>query len=181
MKKRCLPLLLVLALLLTGCADKNRERFDAFADSLRARGDVSLRAVVRAEYDDRTLSFTLACREEGEGGCTVEVIEPELIRGVKAHLKGSGAELLYEDVRLDTGDDGGTGLSPMRALPLLLYALREGTPDSFWTEEGCLAVRLVPEDDLDVTVLFDETMLPRCAEIAHKGVTVLFIEINEFD
>ena len=181
MKKLFLPLLLLGALLLGGCENRNEAQFRSFSEALRAREDLALTAVVRAEYDDRTLSFTLACREEGEGGCTVEVIEPELIRGVKAHLKGSGAELLYEDVRLDTGDDGGTGLSPMRALPLLLYALREGTPDSFWTEEGCLAVRLVPEDDLDVTVLFDETMLPRCAEIAHKGVTVLFIEINEFD
>ena len=84
MKKRCLPLLLVLALLLTGCADKNRERFDAFADSLRARGDVSLRAVVRAEYDDRTLSFTLACREEGAAAVLSGASAPPLSASARA-------------------------------------------------------------------------------------------------
>lgn len=181
MKKALLPLLLAAALLLSGCGRRENEtRFERFAEALRAREDLSLRAAVRAEYDDRTLNFTLSYRDEPGGGCLVEVIEPEIIRGVKARMNGSGTKLLYDSVSIDTGDDGGTGLSPMGALPLFVRALRDGTPDSFWKEEGNCAVRLVPEDGIDVNVFFDAEMVPTYAEIAREGKTVLFIEISEF-
>ena len=68
----------------------------------------------------------------------------------------------------------------MGALPLFVRALRDGALDSVWKEEGSCAVRLVPEDGVDVTVLFDEDMIPSCAEIARDGKTVLFLEITEF-
>lgn len=181
MRKAFLPLLLIAALLLSGCGQsQNEARFLSFAEALRAREDLSLRAAVRAEYDDRTLNFTLSYRDEPGGGCLVEVIEPEIIRGVKARMNGAGTKLLYDGVSLDTGDDGGTGLSPMGALPLFVRALRDGALDSVWKEEGSCAVRLVPEDGVDVTVLFDEDMIPSCAEIARDGKTVLFLEITEF-
>ena len=181
MKKALLPLLLCMALLLSGCGkSKNEERFRSFAGELRARDDLTMSAEVRAEYDDRTLSFTLTYRDEPGGGCLVEVIEPEIIRGVKARMNSAGTKLVYDSVSVDTGDDGGTGLSPMGALPLLARALRDGTPDSVWKEEGNCAVRLIPEDGIDVTVLFDEDMTPTYAEIAHEGSAVLFIRITEF-
>ena len=84
MKKLYLPLLLILSVLLGGCANKGETRFREFSEELRARSDLELTAEVRAEYDDRSCTFTLRCCEDGQGGCTVEVLEPELIRGVKA-------------------------------------------------------------------------------------------------
>lgn len=181
MKKAFLPLLLAAALLLTGCGkSRNETRFAAFAEALRATEALRMTAAVRAEYDDRSMRFTLAYRDEPGGGSLVEVIEPEIIRGVKARMNGGGTKLLYDSVSIDTGDDDGTGLSPMGALPLFVRALRDGTPDSFWTEEGNSAVRLVPEDGIDVCVFFDAGMVPTYAEIAREGKTVLFLEISEF-
>lgn len=179
MKKLFVPLLLILSLLLGGCTNKNEARFRAFSEELRARNDAVLTAQVRAEYDDQSCSFTLRCAEDGSGGCTVEVIEPELIRGVRAHMSADGTRLLYDSVCVDTGE-GGSSLSPMGALPLLLGALREGALDSVWKEDGCLAVRLVPEDDIGVTVLFDADMRPDWAEIDRAGKTLFFIDVTEF-
>ncbi len=179
MKKLFVPLLLILSLLLGGCTNKNEARFRAFSEELRARNDAVLTAQVRAEYDDQSCAFTLRCAEDGSGGCTVEVIEPELIRGVRAHMSADGTRLLYDSVCVDTGE-GGSSLSPMGALPLLLGALREGALDSVWKEDGCLAVRLVPEDDIGVTVLFDADMRPDWAEIDRAGKTLFFIDVTEF-
>lgn len=180
MKKKTLPLLLAAALLLSGCGRKDEARFDAFAAELRERGDLVITAEVRAEQEDSTCSFTLRYADGADGGCVVEVIEPELIRGVRARVSADGTKIVYDSVAVDTGDDGGTGLSPMGALPLLVRALRNGSPDSVWKESGELAVRLVPEDDVDVTVLFDAEMTPQYAEIAHDGKAVLFIKIADF-
>ena len=180
MKKLYVPLLLILSLLLGGCANKNEARFRAFSEELRSRSDLELTAQVRAEYDERSCSFTLRCSEDGAGGCTVEVTEPELIRGVRARMSADGTKLLYDGVAVDTGEDGGTSLSPMGALPLLLRALRDGALDSAWTEDGRCAVRLVPEDGIAVTVLFDEDMVPEYAEIEREGKTLYFIDVAEF-
>ena len=180
MKKLFVPLLLVFTLLLGGCAGKIEARFRAFSEELRARGDLDVTAQVRAESDESSCSFTLRCTEDGCGGCTVEVLEPELIRGVRARMRADGTKLLYDSVSVDTGDDGGTGLSPMGALPLLTRSLRDGALDSAWKEDGNCAVRLVPEDGIGVTVLFDEEMRPVHAEIDRGGKTVLFLDVTEF-
>ena len=180
MKKLFLPLLLILCLCLGGCGGKTEARFRAFSEDLRGRSDLDLTAELRAEYEDRSCSFTLRCREDGSGGCTVEVLEPELIRGVKARVSADGARLVYDGVAVDTGESGGTTLSPMGALPLLLRTLRHGAVDSVWTEDGCPAVRLVPEDGIGVTVLFDSDMVPTHAEIDREGVTLLFVDVTDF-
>lgn len=177
--KKLLPLLLIVSLLLGGCGNKYEARYAEFSETLRERSDLCMTASVRAEYDDRSCSFTLRYTEDG-GGCVVEVLEPELIRGVKARMSADGTKLVYDSVSVDTGDDGGTGLSPMGALPLLARALREGSLDSAWKEDGNCAVRLTPEDEISLTVLFDGDMRPCYAEIEHDGEAVLFIEISEF-
>ena len=181
MKKAMLAPLLALCLLLGGCSGKNEALFRSFSDELRARDDLQMTAEVRAEYDERSCSFTLRYTEDGGGGCVVEVLEPELIRGVRARISEGGTKLVYDSVAVDTGDDGGSGLSPMGALPLLANALRDGALDSAWREDGNLAVKLVPDDGIDLTVLFDEDMKPDYAEIAHEGKTVLFVDVSEFD
>lgn len=179
MKKLFLSLLLILSLPLSGCTNKNEARFRTFSEELRARNDLDVTAALRAEYDESSCSFTLRCTEDGSGGCTVEVLEPELIRGVRARMKADGTKLIYDSVAVDTGGDG-SSLSPMGALPLLLRALREGALDSVWKEDGNCAVRLVPEDEVAVTVLFDEDMTPDYAEIDSGGKTLFFLDITEF-
>ena len=181
MKKLFLPLLLLGALLLGGCENRNEAQFRSFSEALRAREDLALTAVVRAEYDDRTCTFTLRCTDEEDGGFCVEVLEPELIRGVRAHMDGGGAKLLYDGISIDTGEDAASQLSPMAALPLLVRALREGMLDSAWSEDGCCAALLVPADGVTVTVLFDEEMKPSRVEMAQDGRTAIFAEITEFE
>ena len=179
MKKAILLLLLALGLLLGGCANKNEASFRAFSAELRERSELAVTAEVRAEFDDRSCTFTLRCTEDGEGGCTVEVLEPELIRGVKARMSADGTKLVYEDLAVDTGG-GDAALSPMGALPYLCRALRDGALGSAWTEKGDLAVSLLPDDGVELTVLFDADRKPDYAELTHEGRGVLFIRILEF-
>lgn len=178
MKKARGALLLCVCLLLGGCASKNETRFRGFSEALRGRSDLVVTAEVRAEYDEQSCSFTLRCTEDGQGGCTVEVLEPELIRGVKARMSADGTKLVYEEVAVDTGE-GDAALSPMGALPLLLRALRDGALDSAWTENGSCAVSLRPDDGVELTVLFDGEMKPDYAEVTQNGKGVLFIKILE--
>ena len=179
MKKAMLAPLLALGLLLGGCANRNEAQFRAFSSELRGRSDLCLTAEVRAEFDDKSCAFTLRCTEDGEGGCTVEVLEPELIRGVKARMSADGTKLVYDDVAVDTGG-GDAALSPMWALPLLLRALRDGALGSAWSEGGNCAVSLSPDDGVELTVLFDADMRPDYAEVTHEGKAVLFIKISDF-
>lgn len=179
--KRTIATLLALALVfgLCGCKNRNEERFEAFAAELRESGSLDVTAELRVEYGESTSSFTLRCTDE-DGGYCVEVLEPELIRGVRAHLRGGGTTLSFDGAEIDAGDDGGTGLTPMGALPLLARALREGWVDSVWKEDGGLAVKLIPSDAVSVTVYFDADMRPLRAELAHDGAVVVFCEIKEF-
>ena len=180
MKKLFVLPLLLCALLLGGCANKNAARFEEFSAALGERNDLDVTAEVRAEYDDRSCTFTLRCVEDGSGGCTVEVLAPELIRGVRARMSADGTKLVYDSVSVDTGDDGSAALSPMGALPLLLRALRTASLDAAWKEDGKLAVQLTPEDGVSMTVLFDDETRPSCAEIARDGTALLFIDITDF-
>ena len=178
--KRFCPLLLVLCLLLSGCG-KNAaaERYAPFSEALAARGDLSFAAELRAEYPDRTVSFTLAY-EDDEPGCRVTVLAPESIRGVCAHLNGSESALGYDSVVLDTGALDRYGLSPCSALPRLAEALRDGHLESAWEEDGQTVWELTSDDTLRVQVRLNEELIPVHAELISDGRVRVFCDIIEW-
>ena len=176
MKKLCL-LVLCLALL-TGCGSgRETERRRQLAEALSARRDLGFTADLRAEYPDRTVSFRLGY-EEDEGGCTVRVLEPEEIGGVSVHLGPDGAQLRFEELRLDTGPLDRYGLSPLSALPALTRALREGRLESAWTEGEQTVWELAADDHLTVQVWLDDELRPQRAELISDGRVSVFLEIS---
>lgn len=179
MKKLCLCLL-CLALLLGGCG-RNRaaEQRESFAEALNARRDLRFTADLRAEYPDRTVSFRLACEEDGEG-CTVRVLEPEEIGGVSVHLGPDGAQLRFEEIRLDAGPLDRYGLSPLSALPALTRALRTGHLESVWKEGDLTVWELIPDDALRVQVWLDDALVPQRAELISEGRVSVFLEISDW-
>lgn len=179
MKKLCLCLL-SLALLLSGCGtDREAARRDSFAEALSARHDLCFTADLRAEYPDKTLRFRLACEEDGEG-CTVRVLEPEEIGGVSVHLAADGAQLRFEEIRLDTGPLDRSGLSPATALPKLLSALRTGHLESVWKEGDLTVWELIPDDALRVQVWLDDALVPQRAKLISEGRVSVFLEISDW-
>lgn len=178
--RRLLPFLLALSLLLCGCANRAHDRGQIFAEGLGARRDLAFTAEVRAEYEDRSFSFTLSC-QENEEGCTVMVLAPDMLKGVKARLNAGESQLSYEEVTLDTGPLDRYGLSPLSSLPTLLRAVREGHMDSAWIEgEQCVGEWIL-EDGLSAQVWFEgDSLTPTHAELISDGRVTVFMDITDW-
>ena len=181
MKRFLLPVLLCITLFLPSCG-KNRGEGDyrAFAERLNKLGALSFTAQVRAEYEHKTARFTLAYEEDSEGG-RITVIAPELIRGVSAHVRPGSATLEYDSVVLDTGSLDSFGLSPLSSLPAMLRAMRDGSVDSIWEEDGKRVVQLIPDDGLRCSVWFDKAdMRPLRAELITDGRVTVYVELSDW-
>ena len=180
--KRLCPVLLLCCLLLTGCGGaKIKESYQKFADGLNARTDLSFTAEIRAEYEDKTASFTLLYTEYADG-CNVEILSPGLVKGIRARLEKGETRLEYGSVMLDTGELDGYGLSPMSALPALVKALREGHLDACWTEDGKTVLQLIADDCLTATVWLESgSMTPMRAELSSYGRVRVFCTITDWN
>ena len=181
MKRAIFPLLLVACLLLSGCGRRaDEKRFVSFSEDLAGRTSLSFRADLRAEYADRTLSFTLAYAKDAEGE-TVSVLKPERIAGIRAHLRPGSDTLEFEGLILDTGPLDPYGLTPMNALPRLVEALCTGHLDSHWEENGAPVCHLILDDHLSVTVWFSpEGMIPTYAELQSDEKVHTFCTISDW-
>ena len=168
MKRLCLPFVLALCLLLSGCGSGVKKQYEQFSSALVQRDSLSFTARLRAEYEDKTAEFTLKYARD-ESGQTVTVAEPEIIAGISARIAGDGTALEYDGMILDTGELDAYGLTPMSALPVLVSAMESGHLESFRKEDGLLVLELVPEEHLAVTVWFDEEMRPLKAELVSEG------------
>lgn len=181
MKKLYLPLFLAFSLLLSGCGGKAAgERFEEFTQGLCEKELISFSAELRCEYEDKKIDFTLAYEEDGED-CTVTVVAPELIRGIRAHAKAGETSVEFDGVMLDTGPLDDYGLSPMSALPLLVNAMKNGYIDSVWEENGEYAALIIPDDHMNVQLHLDKyTMRPVYAELISDGRVSVFVSIKNW-
>lgn len=181
MKKRFLPALLLFCLLLTACGGTKalEERYQRFSADLNGRESLSFEAGLRAEYEDRTVEFRLRYALDKEG-CTVTVLEPELIAGISARMTAEGAALGFEGVSVDTGPLDGYGLTPLSALPLLVQTLKTGHLESCWEEEDTAVLELIHDDRLSALVRFRGDV-PVGAELVSEGVVKVVCEIENWE
>lgn len=181
MRRFFLPVLLCFCLLLSACgANAVESRYKAFSQELAERDTLSFTAALRAEYEDRAASFTLRY-DRNAAGCTVTVLEPEIVAGIKARLDEGGSRLEYEGLIIDTGDLGSYGLTPMSALPTLVEAMKSGHLESFWEEGGLAVMQLILDDHLSAQVSFQqETMIPVHAELVSDGKVTVVCEIENW-
>ena len=177
--KKIVPLIMCIAMLLCACADTGEEQFAMFVSRTAEAENISFTADVRTEYDDKTAEFKLRY-EQNADGASVEVIEPEMLAGIKAHLKDNDLSLEYDGAMLNIGTLEAAELSPMSALPLFARALTGAHTEITWVEGDNIAARLVPADDYLVTVWISAELAPISAEISYKEQTVVFIDISDW-
>ena len=181
MRRVSAAVLLVFCLLLTGCRSRaDEKRFSDFSEKLSGKETLSLTAELRAEYAERTLSFTLDYERNAEGE-TITVRKPERIAGIRAHRAAGKDTLEFEGLILDTGPLDPYGLTPMSALPKLVEALRTGHLDSHWEDGGSLVCHLILDDHLSVSVWFEpESMTPCYAELQSDDTVHVFCTISDW-
>lgn len=181
MKRLSICLLLIAALLLTGCGGDEKQRAEQLSQQLLSAQRVTFTAQVQAEYEDKTAQFKLGFSYEN-ACCTVEVLEPELIAGIKAHIKDGESRLEYDGAVLDIGALNARGLCPMSALPLLFEAMRSAYTELAWYEDETLCIRLVPDDDYTVTLRLDaDALTPESAEIVYRERVVVYAKISDWN
>lgn len=181
MKRTGICLLLALTLLLTGCGGGEKQLASEFAQQLQAAESVAFTAQLKAEYEDKTANFKLKFSYE-DSCCTVEVLEPELIAGIRAHIKDGESSLEYDGAVLDIGALDARGLCPMSALPLVFEAMRCAYTELAWLEDDVLCLRLVPDDEYTVTLRIDKgTLAPAYVEIVYRERAVVYAEIIDWE
>lgn len=180
MKRRFLILLMILPLMLCGCGESEELVFSQFRQELKNASALSFAADVAAEYEDKTAEFELAFSMQGDE-YRVEIVEPEIVAGISAHIKSGETHLEYDGAILDIGKLTDRGLCPMSALPYFADALKDAYMEMAWTEDELVTVRLVPADDMSVTLWLNEDKVPVNAEITCEDKTVVFIEIDDWE
>ncbi len=166
--------------LLAGCRGQSRQ--DAFWSVQReiAEADrITATAQLRVDRADRVEEYRLT-GVGTEDGWDVTVLEPEIMSGVTAHLDGENSTLSYGNVILPTGDVTESGIAPVTVLPAVVEALQEGNLSRIWSENDNLAVQLVLDDTVDVTIWFDETNTPKAAELSENGTVKAACTMESF-
>jgi len=170
----------LLLLTLSACGGSvDAERFQELRERLSdASGDVT--ALVCVEHGETRREYKLAFSGD-ETNCTVEVLEPAGIAGVRVMISEEGKKVAYEDIVLSMGDTG-CAVTPATALPVIFGALKDGWTEQVWREEleeiPCMAVRLVYDGSTSMTVwLRYRELIPVYAEIISGGEVCLSCRI----
>ncbi len=180
MKRICLCVFLLISLFLTGCGVKKEEQqLRDFSDSLNTRNDLGFVGNIRCEYEDRTVNFTLQYRQNDEG-CKITVLKPEQIEGLSVNLDEKGSVLEYDELFINTGELDHFGLSPLSALPLLVNTLKSSFMDSVRNEGDLTVYTLIPADDIQVDISFNNEMKPVYAELISDGKVRVFCDIESW-
>lgn len=184
MRRKSFAALMILPLLLCGCMGSGEEeKFERYQADLADASEIRMEAEVSADYGDSAREYTLSlCWVPGR--CEIEVLAPELIAGIKAHIDGDGSALEYDGLILDTGELTEDGLTPVSALPRLLEAMQTGHIDSAWKEGDCVVVELTPDDVVSISLWLEaETLAPRVAELysQNNGRVLIRCEITRFE
>lgn len=182
-------LMILFCLLLTACGrQKTLEAAEAIGKLYAELDSASMQVALEADFGDRVSAFSLQYQYSSEGRSTVEILAPEEVRGVKAHIEAGQTELVFDGLILETGPLPGTGLTPVDALPVMLRTWGHGYVDSTGQEtiEDNSCVRVVYKStvagtQIEHNVWFSaDTYKPVKAEILSDGVRIISCVFETF-
>lgn len=186
-KALCVPMI-ALCLLLTGCSTEQKEQVNP-QSVYQEMSACEMTAVVTCGQENLEWTATLQCHYEPEGVCTVEVLDPAELAGVRAVIRPEDWSLEYGDLCLNIGTLSQEEISPATCLVRLIDALRNGwlleENKEDWNGEPCCRLRLGQtgaQEELTFTVwLRQSDGLPVRGEIAVEDENILTAEFTHFD
>ena len=184
--RKIILVLMISLLLLAGCSagGKLQKDVDSFCEDLKNAASLSFEGKISANLGSEVFDFTVSY-ESGGGEAVVEITEPRLIAGVKAHVYEGGAGLEYEDVFISVGSITEDGTTPMEAIPTVMRAMKIGYVSGCYKEKSgdseLTAATFLVTDTLDVKVWFSpDTMTPVYAELIDSGSVAASVAISNF-
>lgn len=134
---------------LAGCAAPkiSEEQFDSWRTDFLAAQDREITADVTFSSGDKVCVYTLKYDKSADSE-TVEVIAPEQISQIKAHIQGEDSDVSFDGAVLETGSGILKGLSPMTSLPTFMDFIADGHVESMGSETDEGVAMLVTELEL---------------------------------
>ena len=186
----CVPMMTLL-LLLAACGGGAGEETEAvdLRDRYHDMGGCTMEASVSCEQEGLAWEASLRCEYVPDGECTIEVLSPEELAGVKAVLEESEWRLEYEGDALNAGFLSREEISPMACLPRLMNALRDGwlleENQEIWNEIPCLRLTVDQSGAQDGKILSTlwlrlDDGTPLRGEIAVDGEIILTADFTSF-
>lgn len=186
MRRVVIPVLMIMSLLLSGCSEseRNTKRIDEARAKIAEAESMSFLAAVCAEMEDTRFECVLRVSHSGEE-TVIEVVEPELIAGIRARVSDGDAAIEYDGMILALGGAWEDTISPIAAMPMLIDAVTKGYIGQTWTEtqgnRELIAAQSYISDQSYMQLWFDgETMVPVNAELVVEGKVVVKCAIEEF-
>lgn len=177
--------LLVIALILTGCAkgDSELERGMELRTKLLRASGVVFDAEITADYGDKLQQFSMSCQADGQGNVHFAVTDPQTIAGITGEIAEGSGVLTFEDTALHFELLTDEQLSPVSAPWILIKTLRSGYLKSAGMEEELLRLTIddsYEEDALQLDVWLNEADVPLRAEILYDGKNILSLTVSSF-
>ncbi len=158
-------------------------------DTYRAMEGCTCTAELTAEIGSKVYTFTLEadCRREGDTVLTVTA--PELLSGITARVRPHETVLEYDGAGLSLGDLDGQGLTPLNAIPSILYEAARGyTADCIWADADRTQLTITTRDPeappgtgTEYRMRFRRSdWAPLQVEIFADGVQVLTVTFSDF-
>lgn len=186
---RALPLMISLALL-TACGSggeaTGEEVAIAIQEEFAAMTACSFQVRLSADYETRVFDYVLDVAYDSVGGSTLTIVEPELARGVSAHIQMGETQLFYDDFSLDAGPITDSGLFPVEAIPTFYREIAQGYIAGIDLAGGLLTVTYRDSDaspgtGLETVVVFDaKTHAPLSGELYWDEARVMEAQVKDF-
>ncbi len=182
--KRWLPVLM-LAIMLTGCAAEDQElsRAMMLRERLLTAKGCSFTAQITADYADVLYSFTMECTADQEGEVTFTVTAPQTIAGITGILGRDGGRLTFDSTALAFDMLAEGQISPVSGPWILLSTLRGGYLTACAREEENLRLSIddsYEDDALHLDIWLDSEDRPIRGEILWQGRRIVSMNVSNF-
>ena len=128
-------MMMLLLLCACGAAKTSAQTPVRFRTELLEAGRLSCQLLLRADYGEYVRDFTLDCWYTPDEA-SLQVVEPEIAKGITASVSGEGAKVSYDSTVLAVENFESRRISPMAAPYLLGKAWTEGYIASMGESDG---------------------------------------------